>query len=508
MEFNIYGDYFFNQFHLSQQNKWDQADELIIKVCPANIEHTLWQYPVEYQNVEKVIESALVGFKIWKKTSFSERCEILTKVQENITRKKEQLALSIAYETGKPLWEAQTEVTGVINKVRTTIEDSLPRIKHQFIENIMPHTHGHVHHKPLGPCLIIGPFNFPAHLANGQILSALIAGNSIIFKPSEKTIYSAQLLIECFIEASFPMGVLNLINGGKETTTQLIKSSGLRGIFFTGSKEVGQSILGLTHRDLTKQVALELGGKNTSIIHQDANIDYSVNEMVNSCFLTTGQRCTSTSLIALHKTKKDEFIEKFIKKVNRLIIDHPITHKQEPFMGPLIDEKAVESYLIFLGMGKREGAEEFIKGRKLTDTAFKGHYVSPSIFYLTNPNSKSLFFQSEIFGPSCTIYTYEDIEEVVENINSAEYGLAASIFTESQSLYQYCLQEIDIGLLNFNRGTIGASAKLPFGGVKSSGNFHPAAVSMIDSCVYPLSGLETIKIDYVDIQKGLRTDGD
>jgi succinylglutamic semialdehyde dehydrogenase len=240
----------------------------------------------------------------------------------------------------------------------------------------MPNTTGHIIYKPIGPTLIIGPFNFPCDLANGQILSALIAGNSILFKPSEKTCYSAQLLIECFHSSGFPSGVINLIQGDGEVARRLLKEKALKGVFFTGSKEIGKKILDITHNDLSKLVSLELGGKNTTILHHDSNIEHALLELLKACFLTTGQRCTSTSIVAIHKNIYESFISRFHDLTKKIIIGHPVEYTREPFMGPLVDQVALDAYLLFMGMAKREGIQEIMRGKQLDKTK-KGYYVYP-----------------------------------------------------------------------------------------------------------------------------------
>jgi succinylglutamic semialdehyde dehydrogenase len=485
MKFELKGDYFFNHFHLDS----DHSDEQIEKFCPANLEQKLWLAHIKYDHISKIIESANHGYNLWRKTSFTERIVFLKKYQEQLLKRKDDLSQAIALETGKPLWEAEGEAHAVISKVNVTIEESLKRIETQTYSNILPGTEGKVFYKPIGPCFVIGPFNFPCHLAGGQILSSLLAGNSIIFKPSEKTIYSAQILIECFDACGFPQGVINFINGFGETASRIIKEKSIKGIFFTGSKEVGSKILLNTYQDLSKLVALELGGKNTSIVHEDAQIEHALAELLNACFLTAGQRCTSTSIIAIHRSLVHSFVEKFHQLAKKIIIDHPIDFKEKPFMGPVIDDKALNNYLLFMGMAKREGAEEIMRGKALTKN-FKGYYVSPSIHVMEKVSTKSIFLQSEIFGPNCTIVPYDTIEEAVKIANMTEYGLASSIFSSNPDIWQYCLDNIEAGVININRSTIGASAKLPFGGIKSSGNYRPAAVSMIDSCSYPVSTLK------------------
>jgi succinylglutamic semialdehyde dehydrogenase len=355
----------------------------------------------------------------------------------------------------------------------------------------MPKIDGHVIYKPLGPTFVIGPFNFPCHLANGQILSALLAGNSVIFKPSEKTIYSAQLMVDCLHEAGFPAGVVNFINGTATTASRITSDKRVKGIFFTGSRQVGMRILENTWKDIDKLVALELGGKNTTILHHDTNISHALPELLRACFLTTGQRCTSTSMILVHRKIEQQFIEEFRKVTERIRVGHPTLCKPDPFMGPLIDESSMKMYFDFCAAGVKEGAEEIVKPRKL-DVGFDGYYVSPSIHYAKNPDLSGKFIQEEIFGPNCFFVPYDDIEDAIRIANSTPYGLAASVFTREKTIYELCVRDIEAGLINLNRSTVGATARLPFGGVKNSGNHRPAAVSMVDHCVHAIASLETL----------------
>jgi len=495
MEMNLKGDYFNGKFtHSSGFGNFSGSDELISKKCPADLNLKLWDCGVYYKHIPQVIESAQQGFEVWRKISFQERIQYLKKYQEIVRAKKDEIAMALALEVGKPLWEAKTEAAALDSKVSVTITDSFDRIKQETLKDVMPKIDGHVVYKPIGPCFIIGPFNFPCHLANGQILSALLAGNSIIFKPSEKTIYSAQLMIECFHEAGFPAGVINFINGTGKTASMITSDPRIKGIFFTGSRGVGLKILENTYKDLNKLVALELGGKNSTILHHDTNIDHALPELLRACFLTTGQRCTSTSMILVHKKIEQEFIEKFKLTTSKIRVGHPTLSKPEPFMGPLIDEHAEKLYFDFCANGLKEGAEEILAPKNLINE-YTGHYVSPSIHYLAKPNLKGKFIQEEIFGPNCFFIPYENIEDAIRITNSTEYGLAASVFTRDHDIYELCLRDIESGLINLNRSTVGATARLPFGGLKNSGNHRPAAVSMIDHCVNAVASLETLDDD-------------
>jgi succinylglutamic semialdehyde dehydrogenase len=492
MKMQLKGDYFSGQFsHPSGVTGNEKAQEKILKKCPADLSQVLWEAPVFHDHIEAVVLSAQKGFETWRKLSHADRIGYLKKYQEVVRAKKDEIAMALALEVGKPLWEAKTEAAALDSKVSVTISDSFERIKQETIKDVMPKIDGHVVYKPLGPCFVIGPFNFPCHLANGQILSALLAGNSVIFKPSEKTIYSAQLMIECFHEAGLPEGVINFINGTGPTASRLTSDKRLRGVFFTGSRGVGLKILENTHKDLSKLVALELGGKNSTILHHDSNISHALPELLRACFLTTGQRCTSTSMILIHRKLEQEFISQFKALTERIRVGHPVESKPEAFMGPLIDEHAEKLYFEFTNYGKQEGAEEIISPVKL-DVGYQGHYVSPSIHYAKKPNLQGKFIQEEIFGPNCFFVPYDDIEEAIHIANCTDYGLAASVFTRDQAIFEHCLRDIDAGLINLNRSTVGATARLPFGGVKHSGNHRPAAVSMIDHCVSSVAALETL----------------
>lgn len=488
-KFTLKGDYFNGAF--SAEAELNKADEKIEKFCPADTQTKLWECAVDYNNIEPVIESSQKGFQAWRKTSFADRIKVLEKFKEIATQRKEEIAYAIALETGKPLWESLTEASAVAAKVSVTISDSLKRIQPETIKSVLPNIDGHTIKKPIGPCLVVGPFNFPCHLANGQILAALLTGNSIIFKPSEKTIYSAQLLIECFHQAGFPCGVINLINGTAKTTQDILKHPSIKGIFFTGSHFVGKKILESVGTDVTKLVALELGGKNTTIIHKDANIEHTLCELLRSSFLSAGQRCTSTSTIVIHKDIEQEVISRFIELTKKIIIDHPTDFKTEPFMGPLIDQLALDKYNKSINLGVENGAEFLLAPTELK-LKYAGHYACPTINYLKKATKDNPFTQEEIFGPNCSFTPYSDIDEAIKVANISDYGLAASIFTNDKNVYEQALMEIDAGIINLNRSTVGASSKLPFGGVKNSGNFHPAAVSMVDHTVSTVSSLETM----------------
>ncbi|MGB0455213.1 MAG: aldehyde dehydrogenase family protein [Bacteriovoracaceae bacterium] len=502
MEFELKGNYFNGSFVKIETDALETDTRFVKKLNPSNLGHKLWELPLIYDHIDAVIESANIGFERWRKTSIDDRIQALRRFQEIAISRETEIATAISLETGKPMWEAITEAKAIAAKVNVTIEESLPRIKTKNYESILPATNASVSFKPIGPSLIIGPFNFPCHLANGQIVNTLLAGNSIIFKPSDKTSYCGEILIDCLHQANFPEGVINLIQGDGELARRLLREKSVKGVFFTGSKEVGLKVLKETYQDLSKLVSLELGGKNPAIVFEDGYSEATVYELLKGCFLTAGQRCTSTSIIALQRPLVDKFIEQFHQLSKNIIVDHPTEFDQEPFMGPLIDQAAVESYLLYIGMATREGIEEIMRGKAL-EKKYPGHYVTPSIHLAQKFDPKSHFLTSEIFGPNATIIPFDTKEEAFEIANATEYGLAASIFTKNDQNYQDALMELDFGLINRNRSTVGASSKLPFGGVKNSGNYRPAAVSTIDYSVYQVASLDVLE-EKVEIPKGLK----
>jgi succinylglutamic semialdehyde dehydrogenase len=484
---SLKGDYFQGKYHTPKK-----IAETIEKTNPSNTSQVLWRAECDLDHVGHVVESAVMGFETWRKTDLAKRCEILMNYRKIVESKKNEIAHAISLETGKPVWEALTEAAGLASKVDVTIKDSLERIKDKTISEIMPMITGHEIKKPLGPCLVIGPFNFPCHLANGQIISALLTGNSIIFKPSEKTFYSSQLMFDCLTEAGFPNGVVNFILGGAKIAGALTSHKNIKGVFFTGSRNVGLKILENTYKDLNKLVALELGGKNATIVHHDCDTKHAMPELIRACFLTSGQRCTSTSTIFIHKDIEQQFVQDFVAITKRLIVDHPTEFVQEPFMGPIIDEAAVKVYKDYCQQAKKEGAEALIDFSML-ELKYPGHYVSPTVHYFKHASHNYETLRAEIFAPNVVFVPYTDIDEAIALSNLSDYGLAGAIFTADQSIYHKCLADMQVGILNLNRSTVGASARLPFGGLKHSGNHRPAGVSMIEHCVHSIASLETMQ---------------
>ncbi|MEW6056028.1 MAG: aldehyde dehydrogenase family protein [Bdellovibrionota bacterium] len=479
------GNYIKGQFREPR----DKTGE-ISSVSPADLTDKLGGFSYSYRDVEEATNAARQAFETWRKTKFAERAELLRRYRDNLKKMEPRLAETISREVGKPLWEAKQEVSAMVNKVDVTLNEGLKSVTDYEIPGILENTFGACHYRPLGVFVVIGPFNFPGHLANGHLIPALATGNTVIFKPSEKSPAVGQLMAEAFHEAGFPAGVFNLVQGEREVGRRLVVSERVDGVLFTGSYEVGLKIKQDTLQQHWKLLALEMGGKNSAIVLDDADLDWAIYETLTGAFVTAGQRCSSTSRIFVQRNLLDAFIEKFHAKAKAFAIGHPMDN---PFMGPLIDGNAVEKYLKFLGIASREGCDVIMRGKAL-ELDWKGHYVTPSICLVRNNSisqvRKSVYQQTEIFGPNVAIYGFDKIEEAVELANATQYGLVFSVFTKSKESYEKISEDLRAGLINWNRSTVGASSRLPFGGLKRSGNHFPTAVAAASYCMYPVASLE------------------
>lgn len=483
MNFDLKGNYFDGNFHLSSISGPDSAEGYFERYCPADLDTLLYQCPIEYRHVERVIESAQKGFSIWRKTSIEQRVLALRRYQENLIKRRDDLVEAIVMETGKSYLEAQEEAQLAINKIDIATSESIKLIKEEALENLAPNMgQARIAKKPIGPCLMITTSNLPVHLPNGEIVACLLAGNSVILKPSEKSVFSGQLIIECLHNADFPSGVINFIAGNEELTRRLIRDHGSKGIYFTGTKEVGKKILSYASDDLTKSVCLSLGSKNSCIIDKSADLNKAIHQTIRAAYKTTGQRCTSTSFALVHKSMLEQFIYLGHQLAKEITIGHPKDHPS-PTIGPLLDQQTMDNYLLYMGMAKREGHEEIMRGKALErDT--RGYFVSPAIHLAERFDRDSIFLQTEIFGPSLTIIPFETAEEAVNISNSSEFGLTTSVYTSDKIFLDCCMSELECGQINVNCPTIAVNSRLPFSGIKNSGNYHPGGVRTIEHSVY------------------------
>lgn len=463
-----------------------KPDGKIVDKSPSDLNDVVIEVPYSADQVDLACAAAKTAFLPWARLTLDERKSKLLRLKEVFEAHVDEMTMVIARDTGKPLWEAKTEAQALAAKIDITVNHSVKLVLPEHLPNALPGVEGVTRFKPRGVMAVVGPFNFPAHLPNGHIIPALLMGNTVVFKPSEQTPAVGQFFAKMFERAEFPPGVFNMIQGMGETGRRLVLHEDVDGILFTGSYEVGLKIKQETLTHYWKILALEMGGKNATIVWDDADIDKAVYETVVGAFLTSGQRCACTSRIFVHEKIADVFTDRLYQAAKRLTIGH---WSENPFMGPLINEASVEKYLRFQEIAKRENCESLMRGKAL-DLKWKGHYVTPSIFLINKYDEKSVYQKSEIFGPNVAIMKVNDFDQTLQMVNSTGFGLVAALFTKNRALYEKALLECKVGLLNWNRTTNGAASKLPFGGMGKSGNDRPSAHFAIQYCAVPVASLE------------------
>jgi succinylglutamic semialdehyde dehydrogenase len=465
----------------------DAADEEWEVPSPANLKDIVIRPEAKFEHVDRAVEGARKAYLPWAHLGLEKRREHLLRLKEVFLSRGAELAEIISRETGKPLWETKGEAAGLAAKIDITLNFSMKLVAEEEVKDALPGISGFIRHKPRGVMSVIGPFNFPAHLPNGHIIPALITGNTVVFKPSDKTPATGQWMAEAYEAAQFPAGVFNLIQGKVETGKRLVLHDSVDGVLFTGSYEVGLKIKQDTLTQYWKLLALEMGGKNATVVWKDADMKKAVYESLVGSFMTAGQRCSCTSRIILHKDIRDQFIDQFYANAKKLKIGH---WREPVFMGPLISSDSMEKFLRYQEIAKREGCESLMRGKALENLEHNGYYVTPSINLVNKFDPKSVYQKSEIFGPNVAIFTVESFEEALAINNSSGFGLVMSLFTKDRALYDKALIEAQVGVLNLNRTTNGASSRLPFGGMNRSGNDRPSAHYAVQYTTVPVSTLE------------------
>lgn len=463
-----------------------KADGQFKDISPADLNDHVMTVTYYYEHVDKACQAAKEAYLPWAKLSIDDRKNYLQKLRDIFAFHEAEMAETIARDTGKPLWDATTEAKALAAKIDITLKESIKLIQEERIKNALPQVDGVIRFRSRGTMSVIGPFNFPAHLPNGHIIPALLAGNTVVYKPSEQTPAVAQLYAQMLEKAEFPPGVFNMVHGEAETGRRLIAHELVDGILFTGSYEVALKIKQETLNHYWKILALEMGGKNATVVWDDADIDKAIYETLVGAYMSTGQRCSGTSRIILHDKIADQFTDRFYQAAKKLTIAH---WSKNPFMGPLINGAAVEKYIRFQEMANRENCENLMRGKSL-ELDYKGHYVTPSIHLVKSFDPNSLYQKTEIFGPNVAIYRSSDFDNALEIVNSTGYGLVMALFTKNKELYETALLKARVGLLNWNRTTNGASSRLPFGGMGKSGNDRPSAHFAIQYCTVPVASLE------------------
>ena len=433
-------------------------------------------------SVDDEVARARGSWPAWAAQPLSVRIETLRRFANVVRQRADAFTDLIARETGKPLWDARTEVEAVIAKVDISVTAYSERTGKRQSESPM-NARMALRHKPHGVLAVLGPYNFPAHLPNGHIVPALLAGNAVVFKPSEKTPASGEFLVQCYHAAGVPEGCIRLVIGGPDEGKSLAGHDGIDGLLFTGSARTGLALNRLYADRPEKILALEMGGNNPIVVWSQPDLYAAAVIVVQSAFTTSGQRCTAARRLIVDEALADALIAEIDKLVRRMIVGEPHADPQ-PFMGPVIDndtaDMLTESFLALLTMGGRPI-------RHLERPIDTRPFLTPSLIDMTGASERP---DVELFGPILQIVRVRTFDEAIHEANATRYGLSASLISQDPRLYDGFWANVRAGIINWNRPTNGAASNAPFGGVGWSGNHRPAAYYAADYCAYPVASNE------------------
>lgn len=463
---------------------------MLISTNPAT-NAVVWQTAsAAASDVEAAFAAAEAVFTDWALTPLANRIAILEKYKALLETNKIALADAIMLETGKPRWESQTEVASMIAKVDVSVKSyhqRTPTTSTGKADKTL------LTHRPHGVCAVFGPYNFPGHLPNGHIIPALIAGNTIVFKPSEQAPLIGAMMVQLLHDAGIPAGVVNFVVGELNTAKAIVANDKLRGFFFTGSSMVGTMI----HRQFAgrpdKILALEMGGNNplivlNDVLQNDVGINAAVYNTIQSAFITAGQRCTcARRLIVPTGQAGDAFIKALVTETQKLLIDVP-TADVQPFYAMLVNNQAADGLLAAQDKLIDLGGQSLLTMRRLSaDTPM----LTPAIIDVTGIDNVP---DEEYFGPLLKVYRVADLEEAIQLANDTKYGLSAGIFTEDDKAWETFYALTQAGIVNRNKPLTGASGSAPFGGTGFSGNHQPGAYYAADYCAYPVASMTSDKL--------------
>ena len=444
----------------------------------------VWQgHGASVATVDAAVGAARAAFPAWSELGVEKRIACLRAFAELLGEHKANLAHTIGFETGKPLWEAATEVATMIGKIDISIRAHQERTGER---NVVQTDHTAVlRHRPHGVVAVFGPYNFPGHLPNGHIVPALLAGNCVIFKPSELTPASAEATIKIWELAGLPYGVLNLLQGGRETGVSLAGHAGIDGLFFTGSSQTGRQLHQQFAAQPQKILALEMGGNNPLVVGDYQHLDATVHHVIQSAFISAGQRCTcARRLLVRADAAGDRLLTRLVEVSARLKVGH-FDDADPPFMGAVISVAAAKNLLQAQTALIGQGAKVLLEMKSIkAGTAL----LSPGILDVTNLADLP---DEEHFGPLLQVIRYKNFTEALTVANNTRYGLAAGLLSDSAEQYAIFLRHIRAGIVNWNRPLTGASSAAPFGGIGASGNHRASAFYAADYCAYPQASLES-----------------
>ena len=435
------------------------------------------------EQVDGAVKAAREAFPAWATRSFEERLSVLEAFAASLRTHADELAHCIGEETGKPLWESATEVTSMINKVAISVQSYRERTGEK--SGPLGDATAVLRHKPHGVVAVFGPYNFPGHLPNGHIVPALLAGNSVVFKPSELTPKVAELTVKCWIEAGLPAGVLNLLQGARDTGIALAAHTGIDGLFFTGSSRTGNALHQQFAGRPDKILALEMGGNNPLVVDQVADVEAAVYTIIQSAFISAGQRCTCARRLLVPEGAWGDSLLSRLVQVSQTIEVGAFDQQPAPFMGSVISLGAARALMDAQELLLGSGAVALLE---MSQPDANAALLTPGIIDVTEVSERS---DEELFGPLLQVIRYADFDAAMTEANNTAFGLAAGLLSDSQARYQQFWLQSRAGIVNWNKQLTGAASSAPFGGIGASGNHRASAYYAADYCAYPVASLET-----------------
>ncbi len=474
-----------NQHPLSNfiHGAWSAGSGAALAVVNPADGETIWQgHDAGPDQVNAACAAARAAFEDWSQRELDERIATCVRFRDLLKLHTDELARLISAEVGKPFWEAKTEVATMANKIDISVQSYHARTGTS--QSKVADGDAVLRHRPHGVFAVYGPYNFPGHLPNGHIVPALIAGNTLVFKPSEFAPQTAIRTVQLWIEAGLPDGVLNLVNGGRETGIALANNADLDGVLFTGSYQTGA----ILHRQFAgqpgKMLALEMGGNNAMVVWDVANVDAAVHHAIFSAFVSAGQRCTCTRrLIVPDNAAGQALIDRLVQVAETIVVDKSDA-QPAPFMGPVVSATVAKRLLQAQSELIAKGGKSLLAMRHLhQDTGF----LSAGIVDVTDATGVP---DEEWFGPLLQVIRVGDFDTAVKVANRTAYGLAAALLSDDAALWQRFQRHSRAGVVNWNRPTTGAASTAPFGGIGNSGNHRPSAYYAADYCAYPVASIE------------------
>jgi succinylglutamic semialdehyde dehydrogenase len=434
------------------------------------------------EEVHLAVTAAADAFEEWADKTTAHRVSYLEAFRERLVAQKDDLSETISRETGKPLWESATEVEAMIGKIGLSVQAYHQRCG--TIKTELGPASALTRFRPHGAVVVFGPFNFPGHLPNGHMAPALLAGNPVIFKPSEQAPLVAQRMIELWQDAGLPGGVLNMVQGGRETGIALSRDPRIAGLFFTGSAEVGKAFHKQFAGHPEKILALEMGGNNPLIVQDVSDFQAAAYLTIQSAFITAGQRCScARRLIVPAGEEGDIFVHSLIDMMGKIRVGK-YSDRPEPFMGPVISAKMAQQLLSAQTVLLNRGGAALVEMKRIEGP---GYFLSPGLLDVTNALERT---DEELFGPILQLIRVDSFDAAIREANNTAFGLVAGLLSDNPDFYKEFQRRIRAGVVNWNRQTTGATGRMPFGGVGISGNHRPSGYFAADYCSYPVASLE------------------